>query len=166
MSGILKNIITFIIALFDRKPYGALSQTTAYYWVMPWDAGLRVLKSDKYLQFAECTQLDYLVKTKLFSVLLSKGIPFVNAAQLIKFAKPISMFSHVKVITQVIYLDDKFVYFEHIFLSQNKSCATVLVKMKFKQGKLTVKPAEMLGTFAGGKPAHLQAWDESLTGIA
>ena len=166
MSGLLKNIITFIIALFDRKPYGSLSQTTVYYWVMPWDAGLRVLKSDKYLQFAECAQLDYVVKTKLFSVLLSKGISFVNAAQVIRFAKSISMFSHVKMTTQVIYFDDKFAYFEHVFVSQNKPCATVLVKMKFKQGKLTVNPAEMLGTFAGSKPARLQAWDDSLARMA
>jgi acyl-CoA thioesterase FadM len=166
MSGIFKNVLTFIFALFDRKSYSPLSQTTAYYWVMPWDAGLRVLKSDKYLQFAESAQLDYLVKTKLFSVLLSKGISFVNAAQLIKFSKPINMFSHVKVITQVIYLDDKFTYFEHVLSARNKSCATVLVKMKFKKGKLTVNPTEILGAFAGRKAAHLQAWDDSLAGMA
>lgn len=81
---------------------------------MPWDAGLRVLKSDKYLQFAESAQLDYLVKTKLFSVLLSKGISFVNAAQCIKFVKPIGMFKRVQINTQVIYSDTKFVYFEHV----------------------------------------------------
>ena len=166
MSGILKNFITLIIALFDRKPYSSLSRTTAFYWVMPWDAGLRVLKSDKVLQFAESTQLDYLIKTKLFSILLSKGISFVNAAQLIKFTKPINMFSKVQVDTQVIYLDTKLAYFEHVLSTQNNPCAIVLLKMKFKQRKLTVNPAEMLGAFVGYKPAHLQAWDDSLTGLA
>jgi acyl-CoA thioesterase FadM len=165
MSGILKNLITILFALFDRKVYSPLSKTTAWYWVMPWDAGLRTLKSDKYLQFAESAQFDYLIKTKLFSVLLSKGISFVNAAQLIKFTKPISMFSHVQINTQVIYLDTKFAYFEHILLTQNSPCATVLVKMKFKQNRLTVNPAELLGAFSGTKPAYLQLWDDSLMEI-
>lgn len=129
---------------------------------MPWDAGLRVLKSDKYLQFAESAQLDYLVKTKLFSVLLSKRISFVNAAQCIKFVKPIGIFKRVQINTQVIYLDTKFVYFEHVLLVQNAPYATVLVKMKFKQYKLTVNPAEMLGVFNTSKPAYLQLWDDSL----
>jgi acyl-CoA thioesterase FadM len=165
MSGILKNLITILFALFDRKPYSLQSKTTAWYWVMPWDAGLRVLKSDKVLQFAESAQFDYLVKTKLFSGLLSKGISFVNAAQLIKFAKPISIFSKVQVNTQVIYLDTKFAYFEHILSTQNNPSATVLVKMKFKQGALTVNPAELLGVFVGEKPVHLQLWEDSLMKI-
>jgi acyl-CoA thioesterase FadM len=166
MSGILKNIITILFALFDCKLYNPQSVTTACFWVMPWDAGWRVLKSDKYSQNTEAAVTDYFIKTKLFSKLALQGISFVSVSQLIKFSKPISMFSFLQVNTRVLYLDTKFTYFEHVFVSQNNPCATVLVKMKFKQNRLTVNPTDLLGAIAGTKPTYLQLWDDSLGGIA
>jgi hypothetical protein len=40
--------------------------------------------------------------------------------------------------------------------------ADVFVKMKFKKGRLTIAPAELLGSFAGPGPAWLQQWDDTL----
>lgn len=91
MSGLLRNIIAFLWGLLAYKSKAVGSVTNLIFWVTPFDSGIRVLKSDKYLQFAESAQIDYLIKVgKLFTI-IHAGASFVNVAQLVKFTKPVPM---------------------------------------------------------------------------
>jgi len=68
VSGLLRNLIAFVIGLFAYGSKAVEDATEVKFLVTPFDGGVRVLKSDKYLQFAETAQVDYLLKTgKLFS---------------------------------------------------------------------------------------------------
>jgi hypothetical protein len=58
----LRNTIAFLIGLTAYGSKTIESMTEFKFWVTPFDAGFRVLKSDKYLQFLETAQLDYLIK--------------------------------------------------------------------------------------------------------
>jgi len=162
MAGFLRNLIALLLAAFAPRATDALPRTACHFWITPWDTGFRIAKSDRYFQIAEAAQADYLVKTRLLATLVRSGIAFVNLSQLVRFQRPVAMFSRVRVETCVIHADDKCAYFSHAFLVGGVPHAQVLVKMKFKKGSLTLPPAKFVGAGFGDKPAHLAAWDRSL----
>ena len=58
MSGLWRNLLTLLIAVFKRDFAILQSGCSCIFWVTPFDVGIRTLKSDKYLQIAEAAQLD------------------------------------------------------------------------------------------------------------
>ena len=158
----MRNVLAVLRALFSYASASPLSQITSRFWVTPFDTGLSKLKSDKYLQMAEAAQFDYMVKTGLIGTTRKRSIHFVNLAQMVKFSRPISLFSRVTVQSQVLYADDKLVYFSHTLFAHGQQCAEVWVKMKFKHSGVTVNPQTLLGPVVLAKPSALQLWDEAL----
>jgi acyl-CoA thioesterase FadM len=165
VSGLLRNLITFIQALFVRGSLSPRSSVASHFRITPFDCGLKVLKSDKYLQLAEAAQLDFLVRTGLVKKLLRSRVGFVNAAMLIRFGRPIGMFRRVRVETQIVHADERCAWFSHTLAVGELKHAEVLVKMKFKRGSITVPPAEFIDGAFGPKPAHLQQWDQTLEAL-
>lgn len=162
MSGLIRNLLTLVQAFLTRRSANFQSRVITHFWVTPWDAGTSVLKSDKYLQFAEAAQLDYLVKTGLLRALLRGGLRFVNASQLVKFTRPIGMFRRVRMETEILFADDKCAYFSHaLFLGEDKH-GEVLVKMKFKKGSMTVRPRELIDHCFTTEPLQIDTWDRAL----
>jgi acyl-CoA thioesterase FadM len=162
VSGLLRNFIAFVLALFVQRSQAAADETTVWFWVTPFDTGLRVLKSDKFLQFAETAQIDYLLKVGTFFPLIRAGLGFVNLAQVVTFARPVVMFSRVRVETRLMYADEKCAYFSHSMRAGGSEAAQVVVKMKFKKGRITVPPLSVLPASFADKPAALQALDAAL----
>ena len=144
MSGLLRNFITFLLGLsaYGSKAIGEVTKLSL--WVTPFDSGIRVLKSDKYFQLAEAAQIDYLIKVGKFFKIVQSGASFENVTQIVKFDKPVSIFSRVRIETQLIYADEKCAYFAHVMYSRHGQVAEVLVKMKFKTGRITVAPNLLL----------------------
>ncbi|MES2041519.1 MAG: thioesterase family protein [Pseudomonadota bacterium] len=124
------------------------------------------MKSDKYFQLAESAQLDFVIKTGMLRPLLGSGIAFVNVSQLVSFMKPVHMIQRLRVETRIQYADDKCAYFSHGIYAHDALHAEVLVKMKFKRGRLTVNPCELLKLRFEEQASHLRAWDESLQAMA
>lgn len=164
MPGLVRNLSMFVSAL-TAASVEATARTICHVRVTPFDAGLRVLKSDKYLQLAESAQIDYLVKTRLLQVLLRRKLQFVNASQLIKFSRPIAMFARARIETELAFADEKCAYFSHAFFVGERKHGEVLVKMKFKDGSRTVRPSELIGCAFGTKPAQLEHWDHALASM-
>ena len=81
---------------------------------------------------------------------------------MVRFVKSVGMFSRVEVKSRVMFADDKWAYFEHSFFVNDIPHAQVWVKMKFKQGRITVNPVLLLGAFEREKPPFLQRWDDAL----
>lgn len=162
MSGLLRNLLTIFGSLRHYRSANPQSRTLVHFLVTPFDTGIATLKSDRYLQMAESAQLDYGIKTGLLQGMLRRGCSFVNTSQLVRFARPVRLFSRVSVASQVIHADAKCAYFRHEFSVGTVLHAEVFVKMKFKKGRLTITPALLLGSFASPKPACLQRWDDML----
>ncbi len=165
MAGLLRNLLTLLLALPRYRSAAPLDKVTSWFRVTPFDTGILTLKSDRYLQLAESAQLDFMVKTGLIAQTLRNGWQFINAAQLVRFGRPIRLFHRVQVETRILYADGKCAYFTHAFLVAGVLHADVLVKMKFKKGSLTIAPAALLGQFPGEKPGQLQRWDDTLAAI-
>jgi acyl-CoA thioesterase FadM len=162
LAGFIRNFLTVLRALFSYASAAPLSRIASHFWVTPFDTGLSKLKSDKYFQLVEAAQFDYIVRTGLIGTTLKRNVHFVNLAQMVKFSRPISVFSRVTMQSQVLYADDKQVYFSHTLFAHGQQCAEVLVKMKFKHGAVTVNPQTLLGPVAMAKPPALQLWDDAL----
>ena len=83
-------------------------------------------------------------------------------AQIVKFAKPVSIFSRIRVETQLMYADEKCAYFAHVMYSRQAQVAEVLVKMKFKTGRITVAPSLFLPLSFAEVPEKVQGLDSAL----
>jgi hypothetical protein len=140
LAGFIRNFLTVLWALFSYASAAPLSRIASHFWVTPFDTGLSKLKSDKFFQLVEAAQFDYMVK----------------------FIKPIQLFSRVTVQSQVLYADDKQVYFSHALFVPGQQCGEVLVKMKFKLAVVTVNPQTLLGPVTFAKPPALQLWDDAM----
>jgi acyl-CoA thioesterase FadM len=162
VSGLLRNLIAFFLGLFSQGSKAAHDVATMWFWVTPFDCGLQLLKSDKVLQFAETAQMDYLLKVGKFFSLVRGGVSFVNLAQVVTFTRPVAMFSRVRVETRLIYADEKCGYFLHTLHAGGSEAAQVVVKMKFKKGRITVPPLSVLSANFSGMPAKLQALEAGL----
>ncbi|MBA3593011.1 MAG: thioesterase family protein [Polaromonas sp.] len=162
MSGLLRNLLTLLRALRHYRSADPQSRTLVHFRVTPLDTGIATLKSDRYLQMAESAQLDFGIKTGLLQGMLRQRYSFVNASQLVRFARPVRLFDRVAVTSKVIHTDAKCAYFQHVFTVGSQVHAEVFVKMKFKKGRLTIAPCELLGSFDRPKPAWLQHWDDTL----
>lgn len=165
MAGLLRNLITLLFALPHWGRSSASQMLSLQCWVTPLDIGMSRLKSDRYLQFAECAQLDFIVRSGLLGRLLKKRYNFVNAAQLIRFNQPISVFSCLRIETRVLWFDQRWAYFQHDFRQGEQLCARVLVKMKFKQQRLTIAPSEIMNFTPERPPAELEAWNQTLLAL-
>ena len=165
MSGLFRNFLTMLFALWRYNTVLPQARTSAWFFITPFDTGITTLKSDKYLQLAESAQVDYMVQTGLIKKTLASGYSFVNAAQMVKFIKPIRLFRRVRVETQVVCADDKCAWFRHSFYVGETRHAEVLVKMKFKNGAVTVAPGLLLGAIPGDKPCWTQQLEDLLAAI-
>ncbi|GLK89371.1 acyl-CoA thioesterase [Pseudomonas turukhanskensis] len=164
MSGLLRNLLALLIGLLHHNRKNADSTVTTTFWVTPLDAGLKVLKSDKYLQYAETAQLDYLLHIGQFFPVLRSGASFVNVALQVQFFRPVPLFSRVTVETRLLYTTDKCAYFAHRLFAKGTLAAEVLVKMKFKRGRATVAPAAFLAVSFAQVPEQVQRWEAALQG--
>jgi acyl-CoA thioesterase FadM len=162
MSGLIRNLLTFLLALLAPRVEGPLSTVVSHFRVMPWDVGVRVLKSDRYLLIAEAAQVDYLVKTGLWRRQMREGLRFVNAAQMVRFSRPIGLFQSLRVETAIVFADQRFVYFSHTLFVGEARHGEVLVKMKFKRGAITVPLVNLVEHAFGEKPVPLAHWDQAL----
>ena len=165
LAGLPRNLATVVAALVQRDSAPAQSCVRAWFHITPLDTGLSKLKSDRYLQLAEAAQLDFLIRTGLMRTMLARRYAFVNGAQLVRFARPVAVFSRVSIDTRVVWADAKWAWFSHALSVRDTHCAEVLVKMKFKHGARTVTPAELLGEFNGPLPEPLRRWDETLAAL-
>lgn len=162
MSGLLRNTLALIFGLFNYGSRAAAEIVAMTLWVTPFDSGIKVLKSDKYLQFAETAQVDYLLQVGQFFRVLRGGASFVNVAQQVKFSRPIPLFSRVRVETQLLYADEKCAYFSHALHARGVQAAEVLVKMKFKKAGRTLAPATFLHVDFTNVPAKVCSWESAL----
>jgi hypothetical protein len=143
MSGFWRNFLAVCFAFWQRDRKFLTSGCDCWFWVTPWDVGLRTLKSDRYFQMVEAAQLDFGIRSGLLQAMRQNSCVMVNAEQHIQFAHPILVLNRVRVLTRISASDDKFIRFEHVFYRGGQLCATVRVKAKFKRGRLTISLTQL-----------------------
>jgi acyl-CoA thioesterase FadM len=145
VAGFWRNLLTFLIALFKRNPKILQTGCDCTFWVTPFDVGVRTLKSDRYLQIAEAAQIDFGVRSGLLKRMRRARCSMVNVEQQIHFMNAIKLFSRVRVHTSIVSVDAKFVHFLHAYSVKDHHCANVMVKAKFKSGRITQSASDLTG---------------------
>lgn len=165
MAGLLRNIVAFLIGLifYGRRQPG--DTTTARFLVTPFDVGMKVLKSDKFLQLVEPAQMDYLLQVGRLFPILRSGARFVNIGQTVRFFKPIPVFSVVRIDTRVAYADDRCAFIASTLHVKGERAAEVLVKMKFKKKGRTVSARSLLKVQFDAAPPQVLKWDAALEAL-
>ena len=166
MSGFWRNLLAVMVAVFKRDSAILHSGCFCTFWVAPFDVGVRTLKSDKYLQLVEAAQLDFGVRSGLLKRMQRARCSMVNVEQQINFSKPITLFDRVCVQTNIVFADARFVHFQHVFSVGGLTCANVIVKAKFKAGRITQSAVEMTrfdGQASLPVPADLGVSDKPLS---
>ena len=143
MSGLWRNLLTLLVAIFKRDSGVLQSGCSCTFWVTPFDVGISILKSDRYLQLAESAQLDFAVRSGLLGRMWRSRCAMVNSEQQIQFTQPIKLFDKVCVKTTIVFADPKFVHFQHVYTVRGLTCASVAVKAKFKSGRITQSAIEL-----------------------
>lgn len=126
--------------------------------VMPWDVGIATFKSDRYFCVADAAQFDFGIRTGLLRPFMD-GVRWVNLAQACRFQRPLRLFQAYVVLTRVVCVDARHAYLSHRFESRGQVHAEVLVKVKFKSGRLTVPPQRFFPQAPTGRNAAIEALD-------
>lgn len=127
--------------------------------VMPWDVGVATFKSDRYFTVADAAQFDFAIRAGLLRHALREGVRWINLAQACHFERPLRLFQPFDVITTVACVDERHGYFSHRFETPGHLHAEVLVKVKFKQGRLTLAPQRYFPKAPTSRSAAIEALD-------
>jgi acyl-CoA thioesterase FadM len=139
-----------------RPPDGAVA---CRFRVLPWDVGIAALKSDRYFSVADAAQFDFAIRVGLLRPLVREGVRWVNLAQACRFERPLRLFQAFAVHTRVMCVDARHAYVSHRFESAGHVHAEVLVKVKFKSGRLTVPPQRFFPQAPTQRNAAIDALD-------
>ncbi len=140
----LRLLIAFVGSFFRkpiRDPQEVLSgelNLSFRVWLTVCEGSL--LNNARYFTFVEACRLDTMRRTGHFKYLLKQKTQVVVASQYIRYIKAIKRFQN----TQLIYWDEKYFYFKHIFRRTEKEMAIVYAKVVGIKKRMTVKPQEIL----------------------
>ena len=154
----MRNALTALHA-FRQPRLAPSADFTCGFRVLPWDVGVRTFKTDRYLAVVEAAQVDFVIRAGLLRRFLKEGLGWVNVTQAASFHRPLKLFDAYAVTTRIECIDDKHAYASLRFAIAGEAHALVLLKTKFKQGRRTVPPAELLPGCPTARPDFLQPLD-------
>lgn len=127
--------------------------------VMPWDVGIATFRSDRYFSVADVAQFDFAVRIGLARPFVAEGVRWVTLAQACSFRRPLRLFQAYEVHTRMVCADARHAYFSHAFMAAGQLHAEVLVKAKFKNGRVTVAPQRFFPQAPAARTAAIDALD-------
>ncbi|MEE9333916.1 MAG: acyl-CoA thioesterase [Granulosicoccaceae bacterium] len=122
----------------------------------PCDTSLRVWPNDLdvffhvnngvYMTLMDLGRTDMMLRSGVFGPVRAKGWYPVVAAETIRFQRSLRLFQQFNIRTEVVGWDEKSIYIEQVFSSNNKQVAIAALNIRFlaKTGG-TVSPADLLG---------------------
>ncbi len=122
----------------------------------PCDTSLRVWFNDLdiffhvnngvYLTLMDLGRTDMMLRSGVFGLVRAKGWYPVVAAETIRFQRSLTLFQRFTINTSVVGWDEKSIYLEQTFNSQNQQVAVAALNIRFlsKKGGM-VSPADLFG---------------------
>jgi len=123
----------------------------------------------------ELGRIDLILRTGFLKYAKRNGLYLPLASISVQFIRPLKRFQNFQLITQLIYWDNKWIYFSHRITSKGKTIAVALAKTTVKKGKERIpfetiiqelkwemkpkKRPEMIDEFEKGESLFLKGWD-------
>jgi acyl-CoA thioesterase FadM len=136
MNLILRFWRIIIQALF-RRHIGVFEDSIVYFRVLPHDLDFNLhMTNSRYLSVMDLARVDRLVRTGLGKLVFQEKWGTVLGASYIRFRKSLNLFQKYAIRTQVIGVDEKWFYIQHLFEVKGQIVAMGFVKALFlKKGK-------------------------------
>ncbi|MDX9669116.1 MULTISPECIES: thioesterase family protein [unclassified Pseudomonas] len=128
-----------------RKPANFRSATTIKFTAAPLDIDLNMhINNGRFLSLADLGRLHFLWSVGTLGGILKNGwMPLVGNVD-IEYRKSIKLFQRFEVKTELLYWDEKWFYFQHVFMLGSKVSAVANVKaLLIDRSRKTVEPARI-----------------------
>lgn len=144
MNLYLRLIMTIIKCFFcSKKAVNDTSVLTFMAW--PWDCDINIhLNNARFLSFMDLSRVYWTAQIGLMPAVLKNHWQGVAGGIEISYIRPIKPFQRFKIITQMIYFDEHYVYLEQSFISSKKTLhavAIVKVTLLLQGRKIRVQDA-------------------------
>jgi acyl-CoA thioesterase FadM len=143
--NLLYRLIRVVIQSLFRDPIGFFDSSTLTFRVLPNDLDLNMhMTNSRYLSIMDLGRVDLVSRTKMGKSFLTGRWQAMLGAAHIRFRRGLSLFEQYQLITQVIGVDDKWVYIEQRFESKGTVVAYAVVRGVFLKRGITVSLTDVL----------------------
>ena len=121
------------------------------------------MNNGRVLTVYDIGRTDFIIRTGLGKQLLKQRWGLVVAGSTIQYRKRIRLFDKVTIKTQLVGIDERWLYLEHSMWVKGKPCSSVLLRTGVTEGGKVIETArvlETLGQTEWNKPTEpwIQAW--------
>ncbi len=162
-----KSIVDAVIANKKAQPLGfdEVSEVMVRCSITDIDPMFE-MNNGRVLTVYDIGRTDFIIRTGLARQLLKNRWGMVVAGSTIQYRKRIRLFDKVKIKTQLVGMDERWLYLEHSMWVKGKPCSSVLLRTGVTEGGKVIEMAkvlEALGIEAWNKPTEpwIQDWIDS-----
>ncbi len=170
--SLLGRLLLNLIAALWRPGVDMMAWTTIPIRIWPHDLDLNLhANNGRILTIADVGRLDMALRAGLIVKALKRGWRPVVASSTVRYRKSLAPFRRYDLQTRILTWDDKWVYFEHRFVSGDEVAVAIVVRGGFVGAEGMVPPAKinaLLGLDAAA-PAHpewLKQWRAAEEGMS
>ncbi len=138
-----RTLLSIIKSLFGKKTCRLQDPFVLSFRVWPTDLGGLVMNNARYFTLMEACEFDTAVRTGLVLFFLQKKWRATMRSQFIVFKRPLKCFQKFDVKSQIIYWDEKWLYYEHLFLRKGKLVAYGYVKVAWLEKGKIISPEQV-----------------------
>ncbi|MCG8671079.1 MAG: acyl-CoA thioesterase [Pseudomonadales bacterium] len=148
-------MLRFIFALFILKirPTKHIRETvTEAYRVKPWDLDLNIhLNNAKYLKYLDKGRVEHIIHCKALRKMMQHNMRLIVANSEISYIKSLLPFQKFEVSSRITSWDQKYVYYEQKFFSNDKLYAIAVIRLALLEGDKTRSPQEVFKHILDGE---------------
>ncbi len=132
------------------------------------DTDFSRLFTQTYALYMGLARWNFMFNSEFKTVAIKKAWVPVTTAETMKYKKSIKAFSRVRLVTRLVYWNDRRFYLEHIFYVEGEECAHTYIEGLVRSPQGHLKPTEVfkaLGVTLESPPLpeKLQGWVDSIS---
>ncbi|MBY0371721.1 thioesterase family protein [bacterium] len=139
-------LLTVLASRFKSK-LSSFVETKTTFTVLPTDCHIpffRLMCGGRYFDFMDAARVDQVSRLGILGLMRRDGLSINLGGQILRYRKPMKVFTRFTVSTKIIYWDDKFFYVEQKFEQNGIMKTEGLVQGCFRGKPGVVPPAELL----------------------
>lgn len=137
-------MLRFIVALLIlriKPSLGMFDSVDRAFRVKPWDLDLNIhLNNAKYLKYLDKGRIEHIIQCRGIRTLYQHGYKLIVANTEISYVRSLMPLQQFTVSSRVTGWDQKYVYYEQRFLSDNKIYAIAVVRLALLKDNQTTSP--------------------------
>ncbi|XP_046816842.1 protein THEM6-like [Vespa crabro] len=145
----LRVIFVFVWTKFMQKKTKPMNETTIYgiCFTQDLDLVLSHMNNARYLREIDFARFHYFIQTEMFYLMGKMGATVVLGASSTRYRRPIPFLMTYKIMTKLIYWDEKSLYFEHKFINLRNNFIHTTIFSKQTTIGLKISLTEFLKKF-------------------